>query len=105
MKMTLKEAEEKKAYCGRCRHWRFMREEEFQRSKDVGYSRHDGFTRADIAVEPKVFPPCILGICEKHNLRNFADEMYAGEDGSDDWECIDWEPWRADDDQERNARS
>ena len=24
MKMTLEEAEEKKAYCGRCKHWRLI---------------------------------------------------------------------------------
>lgn len=42
-------------------------------------------------------PQSILGICEKHNLRNFSDEMYVGDYGTDAWECIDWEPWRFDD--------
>ena len=89
MKMTLKEAEAKKAYCGRCKYWRFMRKEEFTRGEDWEYSNHDGFTRADIAANPSGLCPCILGICEKHNLRNFADEMYAVD------ECIDWELWES----------
>lgn len=95
MKLTLKEAEARKAYCGRCKYWRFMREEEFTKVEDIKYSNHDGFTKADIAVNPRGLCPCILGICEKHNLRNFADEMYAGDDGTDSWECIDWELWES----------
>ena len=30
MKMTLEEAEEKKAYCGRCTHWRLMKESDIE---------------------------------------------------------------------------
>ena len=90
MKLTMEEAEKLKAYCGRCQHWRFLSDDEY----DSPYIRHDGITRDDCATTDRSKMPCILGFCEIRKERNFCDEMYAGEYGAPE-DCFDWEPWQS----------
>lgn len=92
MKMTLKEAEAKKAYCGRCKYWRLMEESEIESGLDREMAKHGEVTRAECAVFERGKEVCVLGICKVSGARNFNDEMYAGNLGEPD-DCRDWELW------------
>lgn len=92
MKMTLEEAEEKKAYCGRCTHWRLMKESEIESYHDRKMTMYGEVTRAECAEFEKGKNVCVLGICSVSGARNFNDEMYAGDCGEPE-DCHDWELW------------
>ena len=89
MKLTMEEAENLQAYCGRCKHWRFYEDDE----TDSPYACHDGIEREDCATADRSKMPCILGFCTIREVGNFCDEMYAGEYG-DPEDCFDWEPFQ-----------
>ena len=95
MKMTVAEAEERKAYCGRCKYWRLYNEGECEEHEE----RHafKGYSREECATIPagRNSPPCVLGLCEIRKVSNFADEMYAGNYGEPD-DCDDWEEYEED---------
>lgn len=92
MKMTLEEAKAKKAYCGRCKHWRLMKESEIKSEHDREMSRHGEVTRTECAEFEEGKTVCVLGICKVSGSRNFNDEMYAGDYGEPE-DCHDWELW------------